>query len=55
MPALLTRFAQLRAKAQERTGAAYPPVMIQEAGSTASGFTDALRRTAPRVTTWMPP
>jgi transposase len=32
MPALLACFAQLRAKAQERTGAVYPLVVIQEAG-----------------------
>ena len=30
--ALLARFAQLRAKAQERTGTVYPLVVIQEAG-----------------------
>ena len=32
VPALLERFAQLQAKAQERTGEQYPLVVIQEAG-----------------------
>lgn len=32
MPALLERFAQLQAKARERTGEQYPLVVIQEAG-----------------------
>src|SRR5215211_2504183 len=52
---LLDLLAGLRARAQARTGKAFPVIVIQEAGLAASGCTACWRRRASRATSSTPP